>query len=336
MKKVLVTGANGYIARHMVLSLLDQGCKVIGLDNGVNSKNPDMFFGPLAAEYVHGDIGDLACLENIFYRHPDIDSVIHFAGRIYVSESLEKPDFYYQANTIAAFQFFNFVLHRGVRNIVFSSSAGVYGEAKTLPIPENHPREPINPYGRSKLATEWILEDMAALFPDLSVTMLRYFNVAGADMQGRTGQSSPKAHHLIEVACEAALGLRDGMALFGTDYNTQDGTCVRDYIHVNDLVNAHLSALKYNAMTNEKGARAMNCGYGQGYSNLEIINTVKKISGQDFKVREEARRKGDPAALVAANDMIMTALDWRPQYNDIETIVSSAFEWKKRQCDQSR
>lgn len=330
MTKTLVTGANGYIARHMVLSLLDQGHEVVGLDNGVNSKDPEVFFDPLSAEYMHGDIGDLTCLENIFKRHPDIDSVIHFAGRIYVSESIEKPDFYYQANTISAFNFFNFVMRRGVKNIVFSSSAGIYGEAKTLPIPEEHPREPINPYGRSKLATEWILEDLAALFPDVNVTMLRYFNVAGADMQGRTGQNSPKAHHLIEVACEAALGLRDGMALFGTDYDTKDGTCVRDYIHVNDLVNAHLSALKYNAVRNEKGARAINCGYGQGYSNREIINTVKKISGKDFIVKEEARRQGDPAALVAANDLIMKTLDWSPQYNDIETIVTSAFQWKKK------
>ena len=330
MGKVLVTGANGFIARHMVLSLLDEGHEPIGLDNCVNSRAPELFFTPLNVPFYHADIGDLAALEHILSEHPDIDSIIHFAGLIYVGESISQPHLYYQANTTSAFQFFHYMLRRGIRNIVFSSSAGIYGEAKTLPIPESHARDPINPYGRSKLATEWILEDLVRLFPETNITMLRYFNVAGADMQKRTGQNSPRAHHLIEVACEAALGLRDGMAIFGTDYDTEDGTCVRDYVHVNDLVNAHLSALKHNKTRNEHGALAMNCGYGQGYSNRQIVDTVKMVSGNDFLVYEEARREGDPAALVAANDKILQTLDWTPQYNDIETIITSAFEWKKK------
>lgn len=330
MTKTLITGANGYIARHMVLALLDAGQEVVGIDSCINSRDPDLFFSPLSADFYHGDIGDMTCLEEVFAKHPDIDSVIHFAGLIYVSESIEKPHLYYEANTASAFRFFHYVMRRGVTNIVFSSSAGVYGEAKTLPIPEEHPRDPINPYGRSKLATEWMLEDLAHLFPEVNVTMLRYFNVAGADMNGRTGQNSLKAHHLIEVACEAALGLRDGMALYGTDYETEDGTCIRDYIHVNDLVDAHQSALRHNTTRNEHGAKAINCGYGRGYSNREIIETVKRISGNNFSVREEGRRAGDPAALVAANDLIIKTLDWSPQHNEIEKIVSSAFEWKKK------
>lgn len=329
MMKVLVTGANGYIARHMILALLDAGQQPVGLDNGVNSRDPKAFFEPLGMPYFHGDIGDVTLLEEIFAQHPDIDAVIQFAGLIYVGESIEKPHLYYQANTLSAFTFFHFMLRRGIKNIVFSSSAGVYGEAKFLPILEDHPREPINPYGRSKLMTEWILEDLSRLFPAAKMTMLRYFNVAGADMKKRTGQNSLRAHHLIEVACEAALGLWDGMAIFGTDYDTEDGTCVRDYIHVNDLANAHLAALKYNQARNEGGAVAMNCGYGQGYSNRRIINTVKQISGVNFEVREASRREGDPAALVAANDKILKNLDWAPQYANIEQIVASAFEWKK-------
>ena len=330
MGKVLVTGANGYIARHMILSLLDAGQEVVGLDNCSNSRSPDEFFNAINVPFIHADIGDIAALEDLLEMHPDIDSIIHFAGLIYVSESIHKPHLYYQANTSSALTFFHFMMRRGISNIVFSSSAGVYGEAKTLPIAENHVRDPINPYGRSKLATEWILEDLAKLFPDVNVTMLRYFNVAGADMKKRTGQNSLKAHHLIEVACETALGMREEMAIYGTDYDTEDGTCIRDYVHVNDLVDAHLAALKHNNIRNDRGAMAMNCGYGQGYSNRQVIETVKKVSGVNFIVHEGPRREGDPAALVAANDKILKTLDWHPQNNDIEKIVSTALEWKKK------
>lgn len=330
MGTVLVTGANGFIARHMILSLLDAGQKVVGLDNCVNSRSPEAFFSSVNVPFVHADIGDVTALEDLMETYPDIDSIIHFAGLIYVSESLQKPHLYYQANTSSALTFFHFMMRRGVKNIVFSSSAGVYGEARSLPIAEDHPRNPINPYGRSKLATEWILEDLARLFPEVNVTMLRYFNVAGADMQKRTGQNSLKAHHLIEVACEAALGLRDGMAVYGTDYDTEDGTCVRDYVHVNDLVDAHLCALKHNHTRNDRGAMAMNCGYGRGFTNRQVIETVKKVSGVNFAVEEGPRREGDPAALVAANDKILKTLDWQPHHDDIEKIVSTAFEWKKK------
>ena len=330
MKKILVTGANGFIGRHMVLTLLDAGISVVALDNGANSRNPDAFFGPLSVPYFHGDIAETMILEDIFSSHCDIDGIIHFAGLIYVGESFEKPHLYYKNNVSSALTFFDFCLRRGVKNIVFSSSAGVYGEPRTLPIAEEHPRDPINPYGRSKLMAEWMLEDMASLYGDVNIMMLRYFNVAGADAAGRTGQNSPKAYHLIEVACEAALGLRDGMALFGTDYNTEDGTCVRDYIHVNDLANAHLSALKYNTERNQGGALALNCGYGSGYSNRQIIEAVKRISGVNFPVREQPRRAGDPSALIAANDKILKDFDWQPRHQDIEQIVSSAFEWKKK------
>ncbi|MCB9973462.1 MAG: UDP-glucose 4-epimerase GalE [Rhodospirillales bacterium] len=316
----------------MVLALLDAGHAVVGLDSCINSQSPHAFFEPLGAPFYQGDIGDITLVEDIFAAHPDIDGIIHFAGLIYVGESLEKPHLYYQANTLSAFHFFHYALRRGIRNIVFSSSAGVYGEAKSLPIAEDHPREPINPYGRSKLMTEWMLEDMARLFPEARIVLLRYFNVAGADVKERTGQNSPRAYHLIEVACEAALGLREGMAIFGTDYDTQDGTCVRDYVHVNDLVEAHLCALRYNQSRNDGGAVALNCGYGHGYSNRQIIETVKHISGVDFKVTMAPRREGDPAALVAANDKILKTLDWQPQHADIEKIVSTAFEWKKRVC----
>lgn len=330
MSKILVTGANGYIARHMILALLDQGMEPVGLDSGVNSRQPELFFGPLGVPYYHGDIADQIILEDIFAAH-DIGAVIHFAGLIYIGESFERPHAYYHANTTSALTFFHFVMRRGVKNIVFSSTAGVYGESLQLPIPEDHPRNPINPYGRSKLATEWILEDMARLYPDVNITMLRYFNVAGADPQQRTGPSSPKPRLLVEVACEAALGMRNGVDLFGTDYKTQDGTCIRDYIHVSDLADAHLAALSYNKKRNEPGAMALNCGYGQGYSNRQIIECVKNISGVDFPVREGPRREGDPAALVAGNEKILNTLAWTPRHNQIETIVRTAYAWKKRQ-----
>ncbi len=330
MGKVLVTGANGYIAKHMVLALLDAGQDVIGVDNLSNSRAPEDFFDSLHVSFIRADIGDMAAMKDLFSLYQDIDAIIHFAGLIYVGESIEQPDLYYQANTLSAFNFFNLAFRQGIKNIVFSSSAGIYGEALSLPISEDHPHNPINPYGRSKLAMEWMLEDLARLYPDVNITMLRYFNVAGADIQQRTGQNSLKARHLIEVACEAALGIRSGMSIFGTDYDTIDGTCVRDYIHVNDLVNAHLAALKYNITRDVNGALALNCGYGQGYSNRQIIEAVKNVSGHHFSVTQAPRREGDPAALIAANDKILKTLDWTPEYNSIETIITSALNWKKK------
>lgn len=332
MSITLITGAGGFIARHMALELKDSGIEAIGLDNCVNCSDPTEFYKALGFEFYRGSIGDTTVLETIFAKHR-IDAVIHFAGRIYVGESFELPHTYYQANTSDALTFFNFALEHGTRNIVFSSSAGVYGVAERIPIGEDHPTVPINPYGRSKLATEWIIKDLCALHADSRFAILRYFNVAGADAKGRSGQSSPRANHLIEVACEAALGLRPGMSVFGTDYPTADGTCIRDYVHVGDLAAAHRHTLEYLRKGGE--SVTMNCGYGHGYSVQEIVDMVKKISGRNFPVEYGPRRAGDPPELVAGNAKILGTLPWRPQHDDVEFIVRTAYEWKRTNLEAS-
>jgi UDP-glucose 4-epimerase len=325
MGHVLVTGANGYIARHVCLALKDAGIGCIGLDNLANSEDPGAFFIRNDIPFYMGGVAKRAVLDEIFSAH-DIDAVMHFAGLIYVAESFERPFAYYKANVCDAQAFFRYVLDAGVKTLVFSSSAGVYGEAQEIPIPENHSKEPINPYGRSKLAAEWILNDLAGAYTGVSTGILRYFNVAGADPQGRAGQDSITAQHLIEVACEAAMGKRDGMAIFGTDYATRDGTCLRDYIHVHDLAVAHVETLQY--IRDKQESLTLNCGYGRGFTVHEIVDTVKQVSGAAFDVREESRRPGDPAELVAANDTIRETLDWQPQFDDINEIVRSAYNWK--------
>lgn len=326
MKATLVTGANGYIGRHLMLAMKDRGLAAVGIDNCVNSSAPEAFFTPLEMPFYRADAGCRKALEVVLGRH-EIDSAIHFAGRIYVAESFRLPFAYYGANISDALVLFETCLGAGIRNIIFSSSAGVYGEAETLPIPEGHPTAPLNPYGRSKLAAEWILRDLCAVYPESRYGILRYFNVAGADPHRRAGQNSPTPQHLIEIACEAALGMRSSMSIYGTDYTTPDGTCIRDYIHVTDLAAAHLALLE--KMRGQGGSYTLNCGYGHGFSVREIVDAVKRITGRDFPVSEAERRPGDAAALVASNERIRETLGWVPTHDSIDDIIASAFEWKE-------
>lgn len=323
---VLVTGGAGYIGGHMVLALLDAGEQVVVLD--------DLSTGfawavPPAATLVIGDSGDETKLRAIGAAH-EIDTIAHFAAKIVVPESVADPLAYYLNNTVKARALLEFATRHGIRNFIFSSTAAVYGEPPANPIFEDATTAPINPYGRSKLMVEWMLED-AARAHELSYVALRYFNVAGADPKGRLGQSTPNATHLIKVAVQAALGMREGLDVFGTDYATPDGTCVRDYIHVSDLIAAHILALKHLRLGGE--SLVLNCGYGHGHSVREVVDVVKAVSGINFETRLSGRRAGDPAALVAGADRIRDKLGWRPQHDDLQEIVTQAYEWERKLRD---
>ncbi|MFH1558835.1 MAG: UDP-glucose 4-epimerase GalE [Pseudomonadota bacterium] len=319
---ILVTGGAGYIGSHMVLALLDAGEAVVVLDDlstGFRWAVPD------AAIFVQGDVSDSALVTQTVRQH-GIDAVIHFAARIVVPESVADPLGYYLANTVKTRALLEAVVAAGVPHFIFSSTAAVYGMVGTEPVDEDAALNPISPYGRSKLMSEWMMRDAGAAFP-LHYVALRYFNVAGADPQGRSGQSTAGATHLIKVACEAALGKRPGLHVFGTDYETPDGTCLRDYIHVSDLAAAHLDALAHLRSGGESGI--FNCGYGRGYSVLEVVETVKAVSGVDFPVTYSPRRAGDPAAIVAASDRIQAQLGWAPKLDDLPTIVAHALDWER-------
>ena len=323
---VLVTGGAGYIGSHMVLELLGAGEDVVVLDNlstGFRKVVPD------AAHFVEGNVGDMA-LAGRLLREYRIDAILHFAGSIVVPDSITDPLGYYQNNTCNSRNLLASAVDAGVPHFIFSSTAAVYGEPETIPISEDAELHPISPYGSSKRMTETMLADTARAHP-LRYVALRYFNVAGADPSGRTGQSTPRATHLIKVASEAAVGLRAGLDVFGTDYGTPDGTCVRDYIHVTDLVRAHLDALRYLRSGGE--STVLNCGYGEGFSVLEVVDAVKRVSGVDFPVRTVERRPGDPPALVAGAGRIRDVLGWKPRLNDLDTIVSHALSWEKHLKD---
>jgi UDP-glucose 4-epimerase len=318
---VLVTGGAGYIGSHMVLALIGAGEDVAVLDDlstgfkhAVHPK----------AKLVVGDVADEKLVASIVKDHK-IDAVIHFAAKIVVPDSVADPLGYYLANTVKTRALLAAVTGAGVKHFVFSSTAAVYGNPQENPVSEDAVLAPMSPYGRSKLISEWMLQDIAAAY-DFHYVALRYFNVAGADPEGRAGQSTAGATHLIKVACETATGQRNRMSVFGTDYPTADGTCVRDYIHVSDLVAAHLDALKYLRAGGEN--LTLNCGYGRGYSVLEVIETVKRVSGKDFPVELSPRRPGDPAAIVARADRIRAVLGWQPKLDDLEKIVTHALKWE--------
>jgi UDP-glucose 4-epimerase len=320
---VLVTGGAGYIGGHMVLELLDAGEKIVVLD--------DLSTGfawavPEGVPLIIGDFGDRALVDGILRSH-QIDSIAHFAAKIVVPDSVADPLLYYLNNTAKARNLLECAVRNEIKHFIFSSTAAVYGEPPVNPVSEDVPLAPINPYGRSKLMVEWMLEDVAKA-TGLTYVVLRYFNVAGADPKGRLGQSTPQATHLIKVAVQAALGHRKGMDVFGTDYPTPDGTCIRDYIQVTDLVRAHVQALAY--LRSGGASLTCNCGYGHGRTVLEVVDVVKKVSGIDFEVRLAGRRAGDPAALVAGADRIRAVLGWLPQYDDLDAIVRQAFEWERR------
>src|SRR5262245_5720622 len=320
---ILVTGGAGYIGSHMVHALVDAGEPVVVLDN--LSTGFDWAL-PKEAPLVVGETGDQPLVASLLAQH-HIEAIIHFAASIVVPESVSEPLRYYRNNTVNSLALVECAVQGGVKHFVCSSTAAVYGEPEHSPIGEDDRLMPMSPYGWSKLMTEIMLRDASAAH-GLGHVILRYFNVAGADPLARTGQSTKGATHLIKIAVETALGRRSSMQVFGTDYPTPDGTCIRDYIHVGDLVRAHSDALRY---LREGGkSTTLNCGYGQGFSVLEVIDTVKRVSGVDFKVDLADRRAGDPAQLVARADRARSVLGWQPQFDRLPTIVGHALAWERK------
>ena len=330
---ILVTGGAGYIGSHTVKQLVDAGHHVVVLDNFYSGHR---WAVDPAAVLVEGDIADTKCVDQVLKEH-NIDSVVHFAGYIVVPESVSDPFKYYENNVVGSLRLIEVCERNNVSRFVFSSSAAVYGLPDGQQVSEDTPLKPINPYGNSKLITEMTLNDVAAAYQSkntpFNFVALRYFNAAGAQTAGNLGQATPEATHLIKVACEAATGKRAQMKIFGTDYDTPDGTCVRDYIHVEDLASAHLGALDY--LADGGDSIRLNCGYGQGYSVKEVVAMVKKVSSVDFDVIEADRRPGDPPSLIADNTQIKNLLGWTPKNDDLELICRTAFNWEKHWQAQS-
>ena len=321
-KKVLVTGGAGYIGSHTVRQPGDAGYEVIVYDNLSTGSAKALLNGSL----IVGDLADRSALELVFARYK-FEAVLHFAASISVPESVAKPLNYYTNNTRNTLNLLDCCQRYGVNKLVFSSTAAVYGEPQENPVSETCATNPINPYGWSKLMSERMIRDYG-FSSDFKYAILRYFNVAGADLAGRIGQSSPKASHLMRVACDAALGNIPAVSIFGTDFDTPDGTGIRDYIHVEDLAAAHIDALSY--LENGGDSQILNCGYGKGYSVREVLDRLKEITGIDFPVVESPRRAGDPASVIASGDRIRQVLGWQPQYDDLETILKSAYAWEKK------
>jgi UDP-glucose 4-epimerase len=326
---ILVTGGAGYIGSHMVHELVDAGEAVVALDNLATGFDWAVAEGvPL----IVGDTGDQPLVASIIAEHR-IDAIIHFAASTVVPESVAEPLAYYRNNTVNSRALIETAIKGGVRHFIFSSTAAVYGNPERVPVAEDAPAMPMSPYGSSKLMTETMLRD-AGHAHGLGYVILRYFNVAGADPQLRTGQSTRNATHLIKVATEAALGLRPKVDVFGTDYPTPDGTGLRDYIHVTDLARAHSDALRHLRAGGD--SLTLNCGYGHGFSVLEVIDAVKRVSGVDFRVEVAPRRAGDPAQVVAAAERARTLLGWRPRLDDLSTIVMHALAWQKKLVTRNR
>lgn len=322
---VLVTGGAGYIGSHVARQLREAGESVIVLDSLVTGFRQAV----LDATLVVGDTGDRELVERLLREHR-IDTVMHFAAHTVVPESVADPLKYYGNNTCSTRSLLECCARAGVRNFVFSSTAAVYGIPASGEAAEDSPTAPINPYGTSKLMSEWMLRDLAAA-SSLRYVILRYFNVAGADPQGRIGQSTRNATLLTKVACEAALGRRAGLSIFGTDYPTPDGTGVRDYIHVEDLAAAHLGALAY--LRRDGQSVTLNCGYGRGYSVREVIAMVERAAGTRLTIREEPRRAGDPPMLIARAERVRSLLGWTPRFDDLETIITTSLRWERRLLD---
>ncbi len=320
--RILITGGAGYIGSHVLKALGGLGHEITVVDNLSTGFEKAITSGKL----IVADLSDRAKMESIF-ESGNFEAVLHFAGSIVVPESVSEPLRYYQNNTINSHFLMTLCEKNKVKYFIFSSTAAVYGMPKDGICREDSELSPINPYGQSKLMTEHMLRDLAFANKNFKYIALRYFNVAGADPEGKIGQSFPKATHLIKAACEAATGKRSQMDLFGTDYPTKDGTCVRDYIHVSDLAEAHVRALEYL----EKGgdSQPLNCGYGHGFTVKEVISRVKEITGVNFKVNEQPRRAGDPASLTAESSRLSKLTGWKPKYDDLNVIIKSAYEWEK-------
>lgn len=320
---VLVTGGAGYIGSHMVLALVEAGESVVVVDNLTTGFSS---FLPEGVPLFIGDAGDENLVEGVISAH-NVDAIIHFAGSVVVPESMRDPLAYYRNNTMTTRSLLNVAIRCGVRRFIFSSTAAVYGNPDQVPVPEEAPTRPLSPYGSSKLMTEIMLHDVASAH-DLQFVVLRYFNVAGADPQARIGLATVGATHLLKIAVEAATGQRAQIEVYGTDYPTPDGSCIRDFIHVSDLAQAHRAALAY---LREGGESAtLNCGYGRGYSVLETIEAVRRVSGRQFAVKYAPRRAGDIMTMIADTTRIQTTLDWTPQYDDLETIATHALAWETK------
>ncbi|MDX1541694.1 MAG: UDP-glucose 4-epimerase GalE, partial [Geminicoccaceae bacterium] len=319
---VLVSGGAGYIGSHTVKQLIEAGFAVTVYDNlssGFAWSVPD-------AELVVGDLADATRLDEVFRRCRPV-AVMHFAANIWVGESVREPARYYRNNVANALNLFEAAAHHQIGAVVFSSTAAVYGEPDVELIDESLPLAPINPYGASKMMAERVLQDVARA-GSMRTAILRYFNVAGAALDGSIGEATPNNSHLVKVACETARGLRNGMQINGTDYPTPDGTCIRDYIHVQDLADAHVAALRH--LLAGGADLVLNCGYGHGLSVREVLEAVRRITGVPFEIREGPRRPGDPPRLVAANQRILETLDWRPAYDDLELIIETAWRFEQK------
>lgn len=337
MKHILFTGAAGYIGSHTALAFLQNSdCKITIIDNLQSGFRENVAFlerdFKARIDFLQMDLGDFDAMQNLF-KAQKFDAVVHFAASLIVPESVVKPLLYYSNNTKNTLNLITNCVECGVNRFIFSSTAAVYGEPKIVPVAEDSPLLPINPYGSSKMMSEMILRDCAIANADFRFVALRYFNVAGAYRnndyakgQG-LGQRSANATHLIKVACECAVGKRESMNIFGDDYDTADGSCVRDYIHIDDLANAHLSAFEF--LENGGQSEVFNVGYGEGYSVKEVVAKVKEISGVDFKAINAPRRDGDPAILISNNAKILAQTSWRPKFNDIDFIIKSAYQWEK-------
>lgn len=327
--KILITGGAGYIGSHVAKMLLkEKGHEITIIDNFVKGtkKALDALSTIGKFEFIETDLENSEKLEQIFATGK-FDAIIHFAAYIEVFESTQKPLKYYLNNTANAMNLIALCQKYGVNKFIFSSTAATYGEPDTAQVTEQSPQNPINPYGKSKLMTEWVLKDAALANPSFKYAILRYFNVAGASLDGLLGQNYPNATHLIKVATQSILGKRDKMVIFGEDYETKDGSCIRDYIHIEDLASAHLSALRY---LEKNDSNIFNVGYGTGFSVKEVVNAAKEVSGVDFKVEIGPRRDGDPACLIANCDKLKNLTDWKPQREDLSLIIKTALDWEKK------
>ena len=321
--KILVTGGAGYIGSHVVKALGEAGYEVLTYDNLSTGNKWSVLYGELIA----ADLSDKETLKKTIVKFKP-DAIMHFAASIVVSESVRLPLKYYANNTINTLNLLDVMLQCGVKKFIFSSTAAVYGNAEKMPVGENAPMSPVNPYGSSKMMAEKILRDMHLADNDFNYVSLRYFNVAGADGGCRIGQAYKESTHLITRALKTAKGEFEKLQIFGTDYPTPDGTCIRDYIHVDDIANAHILALKY--LLDKGKSEVFNCGYGHGYSVREVIAAAKKVTGIDFKVEETGRREGDPSILIADNAKIKQKLGWQPKYDDLEYIIKTAWKWENK------
>jgi len=323
MRKIFVTGGAGYIGSHIVKALGEKGYDVLTYDNLSSGNEWAVLYGKLF-------IGDLADKDAVRKAIQDFkpDAVMHFAASIVVPESVKKPLKYYRNNTVNTLNLLDIMEEEGLSKFIFSSTAAVYGIPESIPVNEDMLMNPINPYGTSKMMAECILEDLSSAYDDFRYVSLRYFNVAGADYQGRIGQAYRESTHLITRALKTAKGEFEKLQIFGTDYTTPDGTCIRDYIHVDDLADAHLSAVEY--LIQGGKSDIFNCGYGHGYSVREVVETARKVTGIDFQTEETGRREGDPVVLIADSSKIKRVLKWQPRYDDLEYIIKTAWEWEKK------